>query len=38
MKNQKFTIKKSIVAKFENKSNSSNQKSSVGTFISLSQN
>lgn len=27
MKNQKLTIKKSIVAKFENKSNSSNQKS-----------
>ncbi len=35
MKTQKLTIRKSIVSTFENKSISSNQKSSFGTLLSL---
>lgn len=35
MKNQKLTIKKSVVSTFRNKSISSNQKSSIGTFLLL---
>ena len=35
MKNQKLIIKKSVVSTFKNKIISSNQKSSIGTILSL---